>query len=163
MRVIAGLQAADRRADLSLRGTPSIIKEALEHYQARSNDKYKIYHKRMEGFLKKSAIDHILMGEASEVVSRRSNAEKLLMSARNKSKSEVSRLMSQAEKKVDFNRQMISRTVEQQHKRLEDRIHRRRTMSNRSSCSRDEEENEERNIAFEFKVEGTAKGRRIFI
>jgi len=34
-----------------------LMQEAIEYYQSRNNEKYKIYHKRMELFLKKPVID----------------------------------------------------------------------------------------------------------
>lgn len=67
----------------------------MEYYQARSNEKYKLYHKRMELFLKKKAVDDILRGKSGELVSKRESAEKTIIHARNKSKSEVEKIISQ--------------------------------------------------------------------
>jgi hypothetical protein len=43
----------------------------MEYYQARSDEKYKVYHVRMENFLKKSTVDDILRGKSGELVSKR--------------------------------------------------------------------------------------------
>lgn len=67
----------------------------MEYYQSRSNEKYKLYHKRMELFLKKKAVDDILRGKSGELVSKRESAEKTIIHARNKSKSEVDKIISQ--------------------------------------------------------------------
>lgn len=49
----------------------------------------------MELFLKKKAVDDILRGKSGELVSKRESAEKTIIHARNKSKSEVDKIISQ--------------------------------------------------------------------
>jgi transcriptional regulator of acetoin/glycerol metabolism len=106
-------------------------------------------------------------------VSKREDAEKRITHARTKSKSEVNKILNQTERRVSHNREIISRDIEQQNRRLEDRIHKRRTMSNRSVYSEEEEnENEEKHnkylVRLGVEVEGlgggeTGRGKRVFI
>lgn len=55
----------------------------------------------------------------------------------------MTRLMNQAEKRVTHYREIVSRDLCRQEQRLEERIHKRRTMSNRSVNSDQDLENEE--------------------
>lgn len=50
----------------------------------------------MESFLKKTAVDDILRGKSGELVSKRENAEQTINQARNKSKSEVNKIINQS-------------------------------------------------------------------
>lgn len=59
----------------------------MEYYQARNSEKFKIYHRRMEHFLKKTAVDDILRGKSGALVSKKEDAEKRIIHARAKSKS----------------------------------------------------------------------------
>ena len=115
----------------------------MEYYQSRSDEKYKVYHVRMEQFLKKSAVDDILRGKSGELVTKREDAEKRLTHARTKSKSEVTKIISQTERRVSKQSQIVAKDLHLQEQRLEERIHKRRTMSNRSVNSDQDLENEE--------------------
>ena len=120
------------------------MKEAVEYHQARNSDKFKIYLQRKQHFLKKTAVQDVLKGKSGELVNKKENTEKSINQARNKSKSEVTKIMNQTDKKAKQQETIINSNIDAQKKKLEERIHRRKVMSNRSTCSdRDEFENEE--------------------
>jgi F0F1-type ATP synthase membrane subunit b/b' len=76
------------------------------------------------------------------LVAKKQDAEKSITQARTKSKSEVNRIISQSEKRVCQQQRSISRQLQEQNVRLEERIHKRKTMSNRSvNSDRDEFDN----------------------
>ena len=85
----------------------------------------------------------MLKGKSGELVNKKENTEKTLTQARNKSRSEVNKIISQTEKKAEKQDKIITANIKDQDKRLEERIHRRKVMSNRSVYSeRDDFENE---------------------
>lgn len=63
-----------------------------------------MYKRRMDYFLKKQNIDEILRGKSGELVSKKDSAEKKIISARTKSKSEVTKLLNKSEKLVSKNK-----------------------------------------------------------
>lgn len=89
----------------------------------------------MENFLKRPAIDDILRGKSATLVSKRESAEHTINHARNKSKNEATKILKQTETKLHKHRSMVSKALEDQNSKLEARIHKRRTMSNRSIYS----------------------------
>lgn len=94
----------------------------------------------MELFLKKTSIDDILRGKSSQLVSKRDETEKQLNHARNKSRSEVTRLLVHSDRKAAQTRDAVDRDLQRQADRLEERIQKRRTMSNRSSRTNEPED-----------------------
>lgn len=103
----------------------------------------------METFLKQSSVDEILRGKSGELVNKRESAEKTFIQARNKSRSEVNKIITQTEKRATQQSTIINQTLQSQGKNLEARIHRRKTMSNRSVYSeREDPDIEERNPSF---------------
>lgn len=73
----------------------------------------------METFLKKTAVDDILRGKSGALVSKRENAEQTINQARNKSKSEVTRIINQTERRANKHKSIISKNLEEQNKTLE--------------------------------------------
>ena len=67
-------QRPDRLSQLPLHRSLSSTQEAIEFYQVRNNEKYKIYTKRNELFLKKTAVDEILRGKSGQLVSKKEDA-----------------------------------------------------------------------------------------
>ncbi len=94
----------------------------------------------METFLKRAAVDDILKGKSGVLVNRKESAEQMINSARNKSKSEVTKIIEKTNKKAEKHMNMVSKALEEQNLKLEARIHKRRTMSNRSISSEREED-----------------------
>jgi hypothetical protein len=92
--------------------------------------------------LKKQNIDDILRGKSGELVSKKDTAEKKITHARTKSKSEVNKLLDRSEKITNFNQELLKLNLKEQESTLNERIQRRKAMSNRSSNTRDDEDNE---------------------
>jgi hypothetical protein len=108
-----------------------------------NNDpRYRIYKKRLDYFLKKQNIDDILRGKSGQLVSKKESAEKKITHARTKSKSEVNKLLGRLEKIDNLNQELLSTTLKEQEKTLNERIQRRKAMSNRSSNTNDEDNEE---------------------
>jgi len=68
-------------------------------------------------------------------VAKKQTTEQDIIKARNKSKSEVNRIISQTEKRAVAQKQILDKELKAQNKKLEERIHKRKTMSNRSIYS----------------------------
>jgi hypothetical protein len=92
--------------------------------------------------LKKQNIDDILRGKSGQLVSKKESAEKKITHARTKSKSEVNKLLGRLEKIDNLNQELLSTTLKEQEKTLNERIQRRKAMSNRSSNTNDEDNEE---------------------
>ena len=69
------------------------------------------------------------------MVAKKQTTEQDIIKARNKSKSEVNRIISQTEKRAVAQKQILDKELKAQNKKLEERIHKRKTMSNRSIYS----------------------------
>jgi len=69
------------------------------------------------------------------LVAKKQTTEQDIIKARNKSKSEVNRIISQTEKRAVAQKQILDKELKAQNKKLEERIHKRKTMSNRSIYS----------------------------
>jgi hypothetical protein len=107
--------------------------------------------------LKKQNIDDILRGKSGELVSKKDTAEKKITHARTKSKSEVNKLLDRSEKITNFNQELLKLNLKEQESTLNERIQRRKAMSNRSSNTMDDEDNEE------GKQEGKKMSRNIIL
>jgi hypothetical protein len=92
--------------------------------------------------LKKQNIDDILRGKSGQLVSKKDTAEKKITHARTKSKSEVNKLLDRSEKITSFNQELLKLNLKEQESTLNERIQRRKAMSNRSSNTMDDEDNE---------------------
>lgn len=68
-------------------------------------------------------------------MAKKQTTEQDIIKARNKSKSEVNRIISQTEKRAVAQKQILDKELKAQNKKLEERIHKRKTMSNRSIYS----------------------------
>jgi len=68
-------------------------------------------------------------------VAKKQTTEQDIIKARNKSKSEVNRIINQTEKRAVAQKQILDKELKAQNKKLEERIHKRKTMSNRSIYS----------------------------
>jgi hypothetical protein len=101
----------------------------------------------MENFLKKQNIDDILRGKSGKLVSKKDTAEKKITHARTKSKSEVTKLLDRSEKITHINQGVMELSLREQETHLHERIQRRRAMSNRSSKTKDDEDNEEGKVS----------------
>lgn len=69
------------------------------------------------------------------MVAKKQTTEQDIIKARNKSKSEVNRIINQTEKRAVAQKQILDKELKAQNKKLEERIHKRKTMSNRSIYS----------------------------
>jgi hypothetical protein len=107
--------------------------------------------------LKKQNIDDILRGKSGQLVSKKDTAEKKITHARTKSKSEVNKLLDRSEKITNFNQELLKLNLKEQESTLNERIQRRKAMSNRSSNTMDDEDNEE------GKQEGKKMSRNIIL
>lgn len=107
--------------------------------------------------MKKQNIDDILRGKSGELVSKKDTAEKKITHARTKSKSEVNKLLDRSEKITNFNQELLKLNLKEQESTLNERIQRRKAMSNRSSNTMDDEDNEE------GKQEGKKMSRNIIL
>lgn len=68
-------------------------------------------------------------------MAKKQTTEQDIIKARNKSKSEVNRIINQTEKRAVAQKQILDKELKAQNKKLEERIHKRKTMSNRSIYS----------------------------
>lgn len=69
------------------------MQQAVEYYESNNDKRYRVYQRRLERFLKKQNIDDILRGKSGELVSKKDTAEKQIIHAVTKSRSEVGKLI----------------------------------------------------------------------
>jgi hypothetical protein len=87
-----------------------------------------------------------LQGKTPKLVSKRRQVTKKLDVERKKSRSEFTKLMGDFDKTCSFSKEVVTVNLTEQNRTLENRIQKRKTMSNRSiysECESYEEENEE--------------------
>ena len=86
-------QGIDCPAHITIHGKQYPMQQAVEYYESNNDKRYRVYQRRLERFLKKQNIDDILRGKSGELVSKKDTAEKQIIHAVTKSRSEVGKLI----------------------------------------------------------------------
>lgn len=120
-----------------------MTQQAVGYYESENDRRYLVYQKRLESFLKKQNIDEVLRGKSGRLANKKDVTEKEILSARFKSRGEVAQIMERSEKMERINQTKLSKTLSEQEHQLSKRIRKRRTMSNCSTRTNDEDEIEE--------------------
>lgn len=113
----------------------ALYAQAVEFYEANGSEKYQVYRRRMQSFLSRPCVDDILQGKSGRMVVQREKVERHKLHAALSSKEEAQRIMEKSERRADSHRQMVREAIDSQQQQLEQRIQRRKSLSNRSANS----------------------------
>jgi uncharacterized protein (DUF2344 family) len=98
-----------------------------------------MYKRRLQALLTRTAVASVLQGRDSHLILRREVVERTRMQAQVNSQEMVNRLMEKCEKRMASNIKLVEKDLKGQQENLNSRIQRRKSMSNRSHSTEQEE------------------------
>lgn len=149
MRGAADFQRQSREAHHPLHSTNAAIQNAIEYYESISSEKYKIYKKRIQSFLSKPCVESMLKGKDGQLSLKKEMVERNRLHAIVNTKQEIVKIIEKSEKRADSNKKIVENLMRNQEQTLEARIERRKSMSNKSTKTDNDDFEEGEKVANE--------------